>query len=538
MEENGTMTITNPTRFYTRGVTRNSIIVPKTSSHLYTSKQQQDWALRAYAETERYISAGGRVVFITPTYSDLYLPKIVHLKDMPNVSVKCFNRQHVRRFLNSLRKYWERRGVTGARVKKVREKILVSEEPYTDKLGRNRIRKIYEERVSSIVENPDQLPIRYIWCCEYGSDNVYIDDNGHVRQATERPHYHCLLYLPPELVNICRRNHWTESDYMRHLQSFWHYGEMRRNPDKSIFVSSEFAVKYVTKYCCKDIDFYENDIIKKYLYDSDGKLIKAHKEEIQDCIPGHWQSMSFGSNLLDVYDTDEKCLEGVDFKFLGDLKKGKSKKALPPTYILRKRYMYHDDSGNYFYKPEGITYMGKKFFDRYRKRSAFYDDVINNTTGRYKDCLIQLDDERCSKLRDYITGILGYIPPTLTRELALYELVYEKLSYSPDCADLDSYDLSELYDDAYSRYMRRCLTRDSVPKCDYFCSEGYFKSLPNDEKYRIKYDTIEKYCDRFAYFSKILYYCRELHYRKSKESYDYYMATYRSKKKRNNYKSA
>lgn len=509
---NGVQVITNRSRAFEKGISPVSVVVPLTTSHAYRSKQQQDWSLRAWAHAQMYIQAGGKVAFVGFSYAPEYLPTFDKLvPDVPELyGVPCFAKEHIDRFRNSLRKYWERKGIKGE----------------------------YKHR--GVVYNEGQLGIDDMICSEYGSDRIYTDNHGRTRQATKRPHYHTLLFLPPELVEKCST--WTDAQWLRHFQKYWPFGAVRGSHDMPLFIDGDGATTYTTKYCCKQFDFYSQPEIRKYLYNSDGSVNKERREAIKDCIPFHHQSNGFGRSLMNVFDTDEKMIDGVDMLLPCDVQKGKTKLKKPPHYILRKKYMEFDGDGNYKYTDDGYYFMIKKYFDRYHKRTKFYQDMIDGV-GRYEGMQVQLEDGRCTKIRDYITGILGYCAPTLANELALYEMVFASNSFNPvmdiyQC-DLDAQTLPELEWSAFYIYEKRlkmrCLTfnKHHPPRMCEYEENGYFNELLDTDRVRFHYEMneiVENYVERFDFFPDIIDICRELSFKQSKMTDDKFQQDFRKKK--------
>lgn len=109
---------------------------------------RDEWFLRAFAEYRDTIDAGGKVYFPTLTYSPESLPlfntktgKLCHNEKKYGKNkycVPCFSKADIKRYIKTMRKKFERLGITG---------------------------------------------LKYLVCSEYG-------------ETTQRPHYHALIYIP------------------------------------------------------------------------------------------------------------------------------------------------------------------------------------------------------------------------------------------------------------------------------------------------------------------------------------------------------
>lgn len=286
-------------------MSRGHLTVPCGHCPECISQQQDDWFLRTWKEILDYNSSGGKVVFVTFTYDDAHLPVFTDVAkytdrltgevSLRDFRIPCFDKRHKDKFFNSLLKWFERQGVTGNTSKGV----------------------------------------RYMWSSEYGMSDGF----------THRPHYHALILLPKEAFVLFRsKQHLKDT-----IQSFWPYGMCRwsKDSDGGIFVESEFAARYVTKYVVKDLDFFSQPDLEAYLYDENGNMITDRWEQFKPFRPRHWQSKSFGLGLQDYIKDDLPFRDGLDFRFVGDLRLGKRKVYKVPRYIERK-LLYKDEP--FYYK--------------------------------------------------------------------------------------------------------------------------------------------------------------------------------------------
>lgn len=129
--------IYNPTKSFVDGVSDIMIGVSCNECEECRKAKRQEWSLRAYIEIRDYFRSGGFTLFPTLTYNNANLPYFNSDRDK-GYHIPCFNGKHIKKFMNNLRKRYERRGITG---------------------------------------------IKYLICAEYG-------------EKKQRPHYHVLLHFP------------------------------------------------------------------------------------------------------------------------------------------------------------------------------------------------------------------------------------------------------------------------------------------------------------------------------------------------------
>lgn len=288
------ITIPSNSKRYKSLVSRSTLSVPCGHCPECINQAQEDWFLRTWKEIKDYNESGGKVVFVTLTYNNWHLPVYTDVAKFTDretgeitdrvFRIPCFSKDHKDKFMNSLLKWFERHGVTGNNSK----------------------------------------GIRYIWASEYG-----MSENG-----THRPHYHPLLFLPKEAMELFD----NKTQIQDLIKSFWHYGFVyfSKECDGGMFVESEIAGRYVTKYVVKDVEYFSQPDVNDYLYNVDGNLIKDRWQRFKAFAPRHWQSKSFGANLVDYCKDDEVFRDGLNFTFMSDVEKGKRKIYRVPRYIERK----------------------------------------------------------------------------------------------------------------------------------------------------------------------------------------------------------
>lgn len=252
---------------------------------------KNQWAFRLRTELLYCQKNKWNVGFFTLTYNDENLPLLPSelLKPVSGfepslLRVPCFSRYDCRTFIDNIRKRLnERYG-----------------------LGGNR-------------------KIRYLLACEYGSH-------------TKRPHMHGLICMPPEV---------PPNEVYELIKRYWNKGfvfprKFTGGVDSSGYKHKPFllsgdvsgAAVYASKYCCKDLDFYES--IK-------GLNLDFSQKSVKDCMPFHIQSKSIGLQFFQNKDAREllDCLKNGE-SFIG------STKRLPLPVYIRNKILYRPD---YVFKP-------------------------------------------------------------------------------------------------------------------------------------------------------------------------------------------
>lgn len=142
------MRVTNPTKNFYNNSTRRTIRVMSSKSSCYRRNMADAWQQRIYQEYLDCTAAGGKVIFATFSYHPSNLPRYYYVDlNGDKKSFPCFSKRDKDRFLNSLLKRFESRGVTGKTC---------------------------------------CYPFRYVWANEYGVSTG----------CRHQPHYHCLFFVP------------------------------------------------------------------------------------------------------------------------------------------------------------------------------------------------------------------------------------------------------------------------------------------------------------------------------------------------------
>lgn len=333
-----------------------------------------EWSFRAFKHFEHCVEQGGYMLFDTLTYSDEFLPHFRDFEEFKNLPMlknhSCFNRQHIKKAMARLRRRLAKRG--------------------------------YGSRCFD-----------YFLTSEYGNDHVYVDDKGHVRKATLRPHYHVLFYVKKPIPPLV---------FSQFVGETWKYGRTDGLPFKSVkyVMSNVFdevspiarrKVNYVAKYVMKHSGYSKmlHDRVMSTLYnmvgfDLDflrtdaGRKLKQKLVRLVDSF--HNQSQFFGLSALDG--VDERELFECGYFKMPNGKPNMFNKVPISSYFLRKiaydKVILHDD-----YECWTVR-LDKKYLIDLRKarmkRNAVNQlkaDVINHNIEVLRDA----SDELLTRLVEY-----------------------------------------------------------------------------------------------------------------------------------------
>lgn len=307
-----TKRIKSPEKRYRPLSSRGYFDVPCGQCDECRSHSQQEWFVRLWQEMQTYDRVGGTCITFVLTFNDACLPHFDYTDyDTGEVfHIPCFNKHDKDQFVNSIIQFFKRKGLT--------------------------------KKTSST-----GLGLKFMFCSEFGE----------TEDRTHRPHYHPVLLLPPDYVKALGFH--CETQWMEFLQHYWPYGFVRKSKDYGIFVSSgtDFAARYVSKYCTKDIDWFDQPQVNNFLYDQFGKRIEERYKAIKDYLPRHWQSQGLGKDLVEMCHDDKVFKDGLNFDFLSDRNLGKTRKYPVPRYIRRKLlYDYDKKTGKFSLNDRGKSY--------------------------------------------------------------------------------------------------------------------------------------------------------------------------------------
>lgn len=339
-----TRSIINPTRRYIEGSTKLFLEVPCGKCDECRQRQRDEWSIRLFNEVDKYNKSSysynyvhkrsgisvsrvsyGRVPFVTLTYNNEHLP-FISLPDSKTgkmIKIPSFSSEDKTRFLQ---------------------------------LFKNRFRKFIDTD-----SFPDQLTFKFFFACEFGENK-----DGFAR-CTYRPHYHVLLFLPAHFMSVIKsdaqlkqiiRECWVDEEGFP--LGFVYFSKLENG---GLYVDSHHGSLYASKYINKDVTFFDQPIIKSYLYDKDGKIIKDNFDRIKEFLPRHWQSNGIGIGLKEIYDNLEAFENGVDFNV--HTESGKVKRFPIPRYIERALLYDQQKDGTYLLNDKGRKFKEHKFRDTF-----------------------------------------------------------------------------------------------------------------------------------------------------------------------------
>lgn len=555
--------IKNRSKSYTKGCTKYKINVPCGHCDDCRLRKEDDWKLRIWQEIKDFNESGGKVVFVSFTYSEEHCPWFrIEKRDGSFKYIRVFNKLHKTKYLVDLRNYmYSHYGLVGeynekykyddfdqkqselfklvAELKDVRSRITKigwkSKKSESLKLLRDELKekiKSYPPHLKNgiLIRNCER-PFRMIWCSEFGtSDNQYIADNGSIRTPTKRPHYHCLFFVPKEWLSL------PDFENVEKIKSFfskfWHYGlilwsDEKKNKPNPIFVQDEFAGIYVSKYCFKDVDFYNNKDLLEYLYDEDHKRIESHYEAIKDYLPRHWQSESFGVGLTKYYDSYEAMDEGVDFHFKSDLEKGRSIKYRAPQYIERKLYYNQLPDGRYKLNEKGIDLMVKLYpnkKDRFIKNLRYALSLKGIEHYVEESDVKTLGIDGSNRLEVY-TNLQEVLKRISLNTIANYHFVWRGLfvekplgyrNYPNEFRFLDNLSEEEFDRVSMEQYYQNLIAFQLYDAWD---DEGYFSKIKPIDEDRFRYYSGCIRFDGAEYILLAVQRMRQCYMKKSREQY-------------------
>lgn len=272
-------------------------------------------------------NAGGCAVFLTFTYNNDSLPfyedRDYILETGTHFRVPCFSREHVLKFLHTLKRY------------------------YIKRFG--------------------YVPFKYFFASEYG-------------KTTKRPHYHALFFLDAFLahdwrsfVEVCREI-WSQPSDIEHPLTGIHslnYGfvfpKMTRphvvnnrvvsclyldqhGKDRSPLIhDAAGGMSYCSKYVCKDLSYF-TPLVNNYLANA-----LPHKvESFKSVLPKHWQSNKLGYSAVSLVmsNVEDSLSNGICNPLT-------LRKVSIPSYVVNQLLYVNVFNGRF------SPTSGKKLYDRY-----------------------------------------------------------------------------------------------------------------------------------------------------------------------------
>lgn len=459
------MRVVNRTKEYYKGKTKSSFEVESNESPMYKMRMSDYWNTRIYSEYLDCIDHGGRVIFANLTYDDRHLPRYKYFSEKDNCwkSFPTFSKKDKDRFLNSLLKRWERAGFTGDNC---------------------------------------SYPFKYIWANEYGTKEKH----------THRPHYHVMFFIPQEIYEYelaqANTKFWSvniEVHWKWLIQHFWSrkrykvnkvpfnnkdgyrtvkvsyldsLGMVRWSPDNPIFVNSEFACLYCSKYMFKSDNLLINDEVREY-YDEYGQLPDDGKKK--GSLTTHWQSLHFGESLKKKFDDPEIYSYGLNLNMPSEIKSGKVVRHPIPPYIDNKVSKKYDrETGTFKLTDRGRFLKFSKFVKTYEKNLEKFKNMISD---KVIDSVVpDIITDPKNPLYSFGTkeALKEYLHNADSRKNFEFAYLYRKvwdglLADSHVIEELKSCDFDDFKELSFNQfYLNLAPHLDGVPWCQ--CETGIFRS--------------------------------------------------------------
>lgn len=456
--------ILTPSRTYRPVLSRLTMDVPCGKCPQCVSQAQDDWFIRIWSEIKKYNDAGGFVVFLTNTYRNSALP---HFRDtlvdpetgeLKEIDISCFNKHHIQKYIHAVKDYIKYKGVSLADTK---------------------------------------LPFHYIVSSEYGESDAYIDDRGTARLGTHRPHYHSLFFFPSELRQVFP----SDIDIINLLQKFWIYGRIDFSKD-GLFVKSEFAGRYVSKYMTKQIEFYNKPELLDFLFDDEGNLLKDRWHDFKPYSPQHWQSQGFGIDLLDYCKDDKVFTEGMDFSFKMDIDKGRRKVYRVPRYIVRKALYEVDDKERLILNERGVKIFGdRQLFAK--KIAKLNSDYIHFFSTDWLDAritpadILQNFSSEFSSTSELVQEFRNMLGSRSIEELSLYSFTLQHRCCLRNADFLGRIYLKSFQDmnkeDLYKNCFRIYKEALSLTEDSEFKDEGFKDDIRKNERNILRFNDLPRF---------------------------------------------
>ncbi|MBQ6629349.1 MAG: hypothetical protein IJH65_11120 [Methanobrevibacter sp.] len=479
------ITIKNRSKTCVVGVTRESIIVPCGKCDECRAAKTDEWFQRIYEEFLQCENHGGKVIFSTFTYDDDHLPRFHYVgDDGEDKSFPCFNKHHKIRYLNSFRKFFE---------EEFRRRNGVPQYSY---------------------------PFKVMWCSEYGTDP----------EATHRSHYHILFFIPKEWIDLVGS---LEPAWKRLIENFWHYGFVRWSPGNSIFVNSEFAGIYASKYLVKDVGFYKQPEVDEYMKDVKISLSDKKYLSVRDYLPHHWQSLKFGATLERIYSIKENFINGYDFRISSELSRGKQLKRKCPMYIQKRMLYDYNELGQMKLNDRGKEFKRDKFLVDVKRSVNRYLRYLDIDDLKAKIDNSDINDSEILRRFSSHDDIISYITEILTSlhnrhsgscpidegvtEFVLWNSVWSGLwTYNrEELSELDSLSFSDFLDASCSRYFKNLYISDEV---DLFHPDGIFTVFNPGFDGAYYFDALSRF-EGFTDVFKIIRECQSIYRIKCNKKY-------------------
>jgi len=326
------------------------------------------WRIRLQHDLQIYKDKGWKIGFFTLTYNSASLPSIPsHLLIDPSESVPCFDRVHVRTFIDNLRKWlWKHYKITNVRY------LIASE------YGEHTRRPHYHGLICWPAEPYD-----------------FIDSKGKKRTS---------LPLSPEQLHAQITKTWSENGFI-FPEKFDGSGKYDKSPFEVQDPPAGVA-NYASKYCVKDLCFQEA---------IESKVIDFHSKELRRYKGFHIQSKSLGLDYIKNLSEKEKLELVRD----GIFTVGQPENCPLPLYYKKKilfnpYYIIDEKTGKRLVRQEASDFLLKHYKVIFDKKVDFYKDTFDLV--RSSDYQAKIQDPTAKNVISNIS--------ISSRDLAIYYVAF------------------------------------------------------------------------------------------------------------------
>lgn len=326
------------------------------------------WRIRLQHDLQTYKNRGWKIGFFTLTYNSASLPFIPsHLVKNPNDDIPCFDRVHVRTFIDNLRKWlWKHYKIVNIRY------LIASE---------------YGEYT--------QRPHYHGLICWPAEPYIFIDSKG--KKKTSLP-------LSPEHLHAQITKIWFENGFI-FPEKYDGTGYYDKSPFE-VLDTVEKVANYASKYCVKDLAFTES---------IQGKVIDMHDKNLRRYKGFHIQSKSLGLAYLENLTEKEK----LDLVRDGIFTSGQSENCPLPLYYKKKilfnpYYIIDEQTGKRLVRQEASDFLLTHYKVIFDKKVDFYKSTFDLVRSNDYQHLIK--DQTAKKVISNIT--------ISSKDLAIYYVAY------------------------------------------------------------------------------------------------------------------
>lgn len=455
------ITIGNPTRRFTDGLSRYRMQVKCNTCRDCIKQQQDDWFVRAFFEYQRVKNAGGDAWFVLLTYNDDNLP--IYEDTEYDFRIPCFSGEDLKHFRDTFRvllkrKYYHKFGVELGVPTKYDEKndaVVLDWDTYIEQHEEPKPSKRALKKEINAKANAQIKDIRFMFCPEYG------DDYG-------RSHYHALIFVPfkipfewlwgmPESEEFNMQDPRVADGL---LYKAWKKGYVSFSKDHGARIESEAGIQYAMKYTTKDCRWYEKygvDAYKKMLkrfadQDPDNEEAQNKYKDFCKKLPRRYQSIHFGVDGVNYYKNEDgtfnldKCVDGrinlAECGYVADPDKPQFLYNMPLYYI--RKIFYNQDEYKLWQKSEfGLQVASLRFVISQRRKVEKYA-IYTQTYEAFRahlqgeDITAIINEYGLNNDYELFLHLQNFLNHRSAGDLAMYDTVYRGIS--PDASWFEAVD--------------------------------------------------------------------------------------------------